>query len=140
MSNLMTIIDKIKATAQSIPSINTVSTENIYDILNGKRNIQYAGFIISQGTHRYTENQMFFAFNLIYVDRLMSDLEENKIQVQSTAIEVLKNIINQVCAEEDIDRTEVYFDVFTERFNDLTAGAFANVTFVVNIDDCYEEY
>lgn len=140
MSNLQSLVEKIKQVAQSVPSINTVSTENVYDAMNGNRQVKYASFIISQGTHRYLENQTWYNFNLIYIDRLVDNLESNKIEVQSTAIEVLKNIIKEVCGEEDIDRTEVALDTFTERWNDLTAGAFANVSFVVMDDDCYETY
>lgn len=140
MSNLQSLIDRVKEIAEAVPNVNTVSTDNVYDAINGNRSFQYAGIIISQGTHRFTANQMFYSLNLIYVDRLVDNLESNKIQIQSTAIDVLKNIIKQVCEEEDIDRTEVTFDTFTERFNDLTAGAWAYVSFAVNEDDCYENY
>lgn len=133
-------IDRIKNIASNVPNLNTVQEGNIYDIMNGDRQVKYAAFVITQGTHRFGDGQMFFAFNLFYVDRLVDDLESNRTQVQSQGIEVLKQVINQLTSDSDIDRTEATIDTFTERFNDLTAGAFANVTFQVPTDDCYEEF
>lgn len=140
MSNLIQIVTKLKEIAESVPSINTVSDENIYDLMNGNRQIKYGCFVISQGTHRMLDNQMWFSFNLFYIDRLVDNLETNRLQVQSTAIDVLKNIINQFLEETNFDRTEVAFEVFTERFQDLCAGAYANLSIVVPIDDCYMDY
>lgn len=134
------IIDKIKAAASGIPNVNTVQEGNIYDLMNGNRQVKYASVIITQSTHRYGDGQIYFSFNIFYVDRLVDDLESNRVDVQSQGIEVLKNIINQVCGEDDIDRTEATIETWTERWNDMCAGAFANVTFQVPSDDCYEQY
>lgn len=137
---LQEIIDKIKAVASQVPNVNTAEEGNIYDLMNGNRQVKYAAFILTQGTHRYDETQMLYTFNMFYIDRLVNDLETNRTQIQSQGIEVLKNVINQVCSEQDIDRTQVTFDTWTERFNDLCAGAYCNVTFQVPADDCYEQY
>lgn len=137
---LQEIIDKIKAAASGIPNVNTVQEGNIYDLMNGNRQVKYASVVITQGTHYYGDNQMRFTFNLFYIDRLVDDLESNRVDVQSQGIEVLKNIINQICEEADIDRTETTIDTWTERWNDLCAGAYANVSFQVPTDDCYESY
>lgn len=140
MANLQDVVTRLKEIAESIPSINTVTDENVYDVLNGDRELKYGVFVISQGTHRMLDNQMWFSFNLIYIDRLVDNLESNRLQVQSVGIEVLKNIINQYLEETGFDRTEVGFTTFTERFKELCAGAYANLSIVVPIDECYETY
>lgn len=140
MSNLLNIVDRLKEIAESVPSVNTAKEGNIYDIMNGNREIQYGVFVITQGTHRASETSMYFNFNLFYIDRLVDDLESNKTQVQSIAIDILKNVINQLCDEEEWDRSEISFDTFTEKWNDLCAGAYANVSIIVPMDECYTEY
>ena len=137
---LQNIIDKIKAAASGIPNINTVEEGNIYTIMGSNRQTKYAAFILTQNTHRYGDGQMYFSFTMFYIDRLVDDLESNRVDVQSQGIEVLKNIINQVCGEDDIDRTEATIEVWTEKFSDLCAGAYAQVTFQVPSDNCYESY
>lgn len=140
MSNLLNIVDRLKEIAESVPSVNTAKEGNIYDIMNGNREIQYGVFVITQGTHRASETSMYFNFNLFYIDRLVDDLESNRLQVQSAAIEILRNIINEYVDENDFDRTEISFEVFSEKWVDLCAGAYANVSIVVPIDDCFVDY
>lgn len=137
---LKDIVNKIKEAAASLPGVNSAEEGNIYDLMNGNRQVKYASVVITQGTHRYGDNQMLYSFNIFYIDRLVDDLESNRLDVQSQGIEVLRNIINQVCDEDEIDRTEAMIEVWTERFQDLTAGAYAQVTFQVPSDDCYIDY
>ena len=141
MSNLQSIVQNLKDAAISLPNVNTAEEGNIYTIMGSKREIKYGCFIITQGTHRLRENDMWYTFNLFYIDRLVDDLESNRLQVQDMGIETIKNVINEVIsANANFDRTEVTIDTFTERFNDLTAGAYASFSISVPIDDCYEDY
>ena len=137
---LKDIINKIKEAAASLPGVNSAEEGNIYDLMNGNRQVKYASVVITQGTHRYGDNQMLYSFNIFYIDRLVDDLESNRLEIQSNGIEVLKNIINQICEEENVDRTEATIEVWTEKFSDLCAGAYAQVTFQVPTDDCFESY
>ena len=92
--NLKETIDKLNSIAISQPNVNDyVKSGNIYD-LSENRNANFSVFCVTQGTHSYDFKNGYNIFNFVlyYVDRLTSD-SSNKIEIQSTAIETLKNII-----------------------------------------------
>lgn len=131
--NLKQVIDTLNNIAISQPEINQViESGNIYD-LNSERNAKFGVFCATQRTHSYDleAGQNTFNFFLYYVDRQQSD-NDNKIEVQSTAIEVLKNIIRTFAYEYDIEVLTVDFDVFEESFAQLCAGAYATVSIVAD--------
>lgn len=138
---LKEIFDGLNDIAVSQPDINDiVKSGNIYD-LNSEREAKYSVFCATQGTHSYdfTNGYNTFNFILYYVDRLQSD-GDNKIEVQSTAIETLKNIIRTFSNKYDVDITTASFEVFTESFSSLCAGAYATISIEVDDENCLEEF
>ena len=139
--NLKEVIDSLNSIALSQPDINSyVKSGNIYD-LNENRDAKYSVFCVTQGTHSYDFEGGFNTFNFIlyYVDRLQSDAD-NKIEIQSTALESLKNIIRVFRKENDIELSTASFEVFTESFSALCAGAYATISVIVYDDNCTEQY
>lgn len=139
--NLKEVIEGLNSIALSQPDVNDyVKSGNIYDI-NEQRNIKYSVFCVTQGTHSYNFTNGYNTFNFIlyYVDRLQSD-GDNKVEVQSTAIETLKNIIREFMKEYDVEIETASFEVFTESFSSLCAGAYTTVSIFVDDENCLETY
>lgn len=138
---LKQVIDKLNTIALSQPDVNDyIKSGNIYD-LNSDRSIIYSVFCCTQGTHQFDFDNGLNTFNFIlyYVDRLQSD-GDNKVEVQSTAIETLKNVIRVFAKENDVEISNASFEVFTESFSSLCAGAYTSVSIVVDDDNCTEEF
>lgn len=137
--SLKEVIDSLNSIALLQPDINTyIKSGNIYD-LSEDRDARYGVFCATQGTHSYdfVNGVNTFNFILYYVDRLQSD-GDNKIEIQSAAIEALKNIIRVFIKQNDVDLTTASFEVFTESFSALCAGAYATISIEVDDDNCTE--
>lgn len=139
--NLKETIDKLNSIAISQPNVNDyIKSGNIYD-LSENRNANFSVFCVTQGTHSYDFENGYNTFNFIlyYVDRLTSD-GNNKIEIQSTAIETLKNIIRTYSKETDVDIATADFEVFTESFAQLCAGAYTTISVIVDDNNCLDEF
>ena len=138
----MTLAEVIKALegiAIMQPGVNKIiSSGDIYD-LNEDRDAKYAVFCATQGTHSYNyeTGENTYNFTLFYVDRLSSD-ESNKIDIQSTALEVLKNILRTFSQEYDEVIPTSDFEVFTERFAAHCAGAYTTVSINTFDNNCID--
>ena len=137
---LLEIINQLNSIAISQPAINEyIKDGNIYS-LNEKRNAHYAVFCCVQGTHSYNvaDNLMTYQFILYYVDRLASD-KNNKLQVQSTAVQALTNIIKTISEMNDeVEVGSVDFTPFTDSFDGMCCGQYATISISVPADGCIE--
>lgn len=140
MITLSQIVDIIKDTALMQPNVRTCYEGSVYD-LNADPSIDYDVVVITQDTHRESQDFAYYRFHLFFVTRLMSDLETNRLQGQSGGIRVLSNIIRTVCDNLDMEVPDVTYVPYSQRFSDECAGVYASVEFTVPIDDiCAEEY
>lgn len=127
----MTLVDIVKEfenIASKQPNINHVGNGDIYT-LNSLPNIDYSVFFVTQTNHQQSENTITYNLVLYYIDRLFQD-NSNTLEVQSTAILMLGNIINifnQLNPDAQIDY-DVNYTTFTHKFNDYCAGAWADIT------------
>lgn len=138
---LKEITNLINQTAIAQPAINDIiESGNIYDI-NSERDTRFSAFCATLATPTYNadDDVTNYTFYLYYVDRLTAD-GTNKIDVQSTGIEVLKNIIRSISRNADVEVSDTSFTVFTESFSELCAGCYATVTFSDYGDGCVEDY
>ena len=97
-------------------------------------------FCSPTGTHRVDENWTTYAVSIFYVSRLLED-NSNEMDIQSTAVEVLKNIIRKIRNINGVtDISDEYsINVFVEyeKFADRCTGAYATVEIsVVNDTIC----
>lgn len=129
---LYEIITELLNIASKQPNINYVGEGDIYS-LNTLPNIDYSVFFITQSNHQQGEDLMTYNLTLYYLDRL-AESSKNVLQIQSTAMLMLGNIINvfnqmnqDVQINYDIDYT-----TFTHRLKDDCAGVFANVSISVD--------
>lgn len=131
----MTLYETIKTiedVAKQQPNVNNIiKSGDIFDLNTEEYQQQYSAFCVTQRTHVPQENFITFNFTLYYVDRLTED-KSNKLFVQSTACEILTNIVkylHQTMYFLEIENSEI--TTFTQRFTAECAGAFINVSITV---------
>ena len=99
-------------------------------------------YIIPSGIHTVLENTTRFSLALYYVSRLLDD-NSNSIDIFSSAVENLKNIINGAKEIEGVAGVEDTYTIrcfMPEKLNDRLCGAYAEVEIeVINDTTCYEE-
>lgn len=130
----------IEQVAMAQPAIKTVVENDIYR-LNSLPDVKYGVFAFLQNQHSadIDSDLMTYNFTLFYVDRLTAD-KGNQINVQSTGVEVLNNIIRTLADRFGILATGGYsFQPFNQRFTDECAGVYTNVALQVEIDSICEE-
>lgn len=138
---LFETIHRLKNIALTLPNVRSFVEGNIYENLNGNPSVEYGVIVVTQGRHTRDEYFNYFNFNLFYVDRLVDNMEENKLQIQSIGIEVLTNLIKRFSKENDVDFSNLSFNTFTEKFQDECAGVFATISLHVEADlICDEVY
>lgn len=129
---LYSIIEKLKYISLQQPNIRLAEEGSVYEIMNSNPSIKYNAFVISQQNHRKDEQFAYYTFNLFVIDRLVDDLESNRTQAQSMAIETLTNIIYTLENVYDVDiENNMNFTTFTQKFADECAGAYLQITFQV---------
>lgn len=135
------VIRVIEQAATVQPAVNTIIKNDIYK-LNALPSVKYGVFAFLQGQHSAAveDDTVTYSFTLFYVDRLTAD-KGNQINVQSTGVQVLNNIIRAL-SERNIWADGVYtFQPFNQRFADECAGVYVNVSFNVEFDGiCAEDY
>lgn len=138
---LATIIETLKMIALKHPNVNSAYEGNIYDILNSNPNNKYASVVITQQSHTTDEVYDHYGFVIFYVDRLVDDMEENRVQIQSCGKSMLGNIITFFCEEFEAECDNITYQPFTQKFVDMTCGVYCTIT-IDTVKDVYcpEEY
>lgn len=138
---LYNLIDKLKMLALKHPNIGSAEEGSIYDIMNSSKEHKYATVVITQGTHSDDETYDYYNLNLFYVDRLVSDMDSNRLEIQSLGKSMLQNIIKAFVDEFDAECDRIEYHPFTERFADECSGVYATLTISIVKDyNCSERY
>ena len=100
-------------------------------------------FASPTGNHTVAENVTRYSITLYYFDRLLSD-NSNDVNVMSTAIEQLKNMVKWIKTIEGVvdvsEEYEIRHFSDTESFNDAVGGAWATIQIdTLNAYICPEE-
>lgn len=139
---LRELIEAVESAAQGQPAVATVVPNDVFR-LNAMPEAKYGVFAWTQQQHRadVASGLVYFQLTLFYVDRLTPD-KSNEVQVQSTGVSVLSNVVRTVLLDQSVDVSgDVTFQTFNQRFVDECAGVFSNVTFIVPGDDlCAQEF
>lgn len=128
--------------------LNEFGDGDVYEYMNSGNHKYPCLFITLSNISTDTESTQ-YKFTLFYIDRLTDDLS-NKINVQSTGVEVIKHVLSKLVSEiGTFDVTSTDFTMFTEKFADMCGGVFCNVVMddytenleneVNNDDDCAEK-
>lgn len=137
---LYKLIEIIKNISLKHPNVGSVNEGDIYTI-NSSPSVKYANVTITQNSHSQDSTYDHYGLTLFYTDRLVDDMESNRLQIQSTGKQMLSNIINYICDEFDVECDNISFQPFTQRFTDECAGVYATITVdVIKETLCAEEY
>jgi len=138
---LFDLIHTIKHIALSQPNVRTFAEGNIYEIMNANPSIEYDCVVATQGTHSTSGDFNNFTLNIFYVSRLVDDMEDNRLQIQSIGIEVLNNILKVLEELYDVEYNNLTFDTFTQKFANECSGVYCTVTLITEKElYCPEEY
>lgn len=130
----MTLLETIRTMeviASRQPSIKMIVENDIFR-LNTRADARYGVFAFVQGEHStaINSNEITYAFTLFYVDRLKND-RSNQIEIQSTGIQTLDNILRTLDEAGIYAETGYSFQVFNQRFVDDCAGVMCRVSLSV---------
>lgn len=129
---LFQVVKSLQTIALANPYIKNAGDGSIYNFMNANPSIKYGVFFVSQTTHREDDFFDWYGFNLFVIDRLVDNLESNRLQIQSIAKEVLSNTIKTFIKKFiGITHGDIRYTPFTERFADLCAGQYCNVEFKI---------
>lgn len=131
--NLKNVVDIIKYVSMLQPNIRQFAEGSVYDINKNPSN-KYCNIVLTQREHTETEQTYIFNFIIFYVDRLVDNLDSNRLQVQSAGISALSNIFRTLEQEYDFEFLNKTYTTYSERFLDECAGAYANVRIEVYKD------
>lgn len=135
---LQDTIRRIEAVAKAQPAVRTIIQNDVYR-LSEMPDVRYGVFAWTQEMHSEALDDYgpLFRFVLFYVDRLTED-GGNQVEVQSTGVDVLRNVIRGIAAELEV--TDWTYQTFNQRFADMCAGAFARVAVRVPASNCVETF
>ena len=125
---LFEIIECIKDIAYGQTNIGQVVEGDVYNIMNSKGDVKYASIVLTQGQHSQDEVYDNYQFTIFYIDRLVDNLETNRLQIQSIGKEIIANIIHILETVYDIEFDTIQFQPFTQKFLDECAGMYTTIT------------
>lgn len=134
------LIDILQKLAKTQPNVRTTSEGDIYRTLNNNPQTEYDVVHIMQNQHQHLEYLDRYNLTIFFVSRLVDDLDSNRLQCQSVGKEVLNNIIRDFCDMYELDFPQYSIQVFTEKFIDLCAGCYINITFEIPTDACADDF
>lgn len=129
---LREIVTHLEDIARQMPDVR-LCLENDITRLNAMREAEYGVFGITQGEHTGRQGWMEYTLNLFFIDRLVNG-QDNELEIQSHAIELLRAVLMK--AGDTLEIGEVRYTAFTQRFQDLCAGAWAAVTILTPEGNC----
>ncbi len=129
------VIKSLETIALNQHNVRYAGYGDLYRDLNSDPNIKYDVFYITPNQYTLEGDFNRFSFNLFYISRLENVDGDNMLQVQSIGKEILDNIVRVFCETFDAETYgSIYYQPFTQRFSDLTAGVFMTVTLEVPVD------
>jgi hypothetical protein len=140
--NIVQLYDFIEELAITKTNVNSYFRGDIYTNWNTKE-IKYSSVNAAVETIDEYENYEVYNVILYYGDRLVEG-GDNRWQVQSEAVRILKDIIKNIretygeLTFDEITETVTY-NLFDQKFADYLAGAWCRVRIAFPVDVCADE-
>lgn len=139
MGVLTNLKNQIGDIALSQPEVNAYGEGSVYDLLNSGGKIEkYAAVVATFQSASIVDDNYTATVNLFYIDRLTKFDDNNRLQIQDTAVQTLHNILLQLAEEYDVENES--YTLFTQKFADNCAGAYATLKITLPISGCFEQY
>jgi hypothetical protein len=120
------LLNTLKKLTQKHYLLNEFGEGDVYEFMNSG-NHKYPCLFITLSNISVDEDSTQYNFTLFYIDRLTDDLN-NKINVQTTGVEIVKQILARLVDEiGTLTVNSVDYTMFTEKFADMCGGVFCNV-------------
>lgn len=138
LKNLLIAINDLSISQDLVQS--TMSGTSLYAM--NPKNINGYPMLFSSptGEHTVNENTTTYEITLFYFDRLLQD-SANDIDIYSTAIEQLKNIIRGIGTINGVLKVEEGYRITnfndTESFDDRLCGAYTTIDIVTDNTACF---
>ena len=138
---LQQVVNTLQRIALSQHNVRSCGYGDLYSDLNSNPNIKYDVFYLTDNQHQRDGDFDRYSFNLFYISRLENMDGDNMLQIHSIGKSVLDNIVQIFCEDYDAEiYGTAYYQTFTQRFADLTAGIYAIITLEVPKDSiCIDE-
>lgn len=122
------LLKTIKNISTTHVLVNEYGEGDIYEHLNSGEH-KYPCVFLTVTNIESSVSSTLYNFTLFYTDRLVES-GDNRTNIQSTGINVIQQILNRLIQEyPTYEVTNTNFTPFTEKFADMCAGVFCNVTF-----------
>lgn len=124
--------------AITLTNVNSFTLGDIYTNLNSKE-IRYANVNLAiESVEEFEEYQVYNAI-IYYGDRLVEG-GNNKYQVQTEAVRLLKDIVKYLRGLNNIDvEKDVTYNLFEQEFADYLAGAYCRIRIEDATELCPDE-
>lgn len=136
--NIIQLQEVIGNYAMTLTNVNSFTLGDIYTNLNSKE-IHYANVNLAiESIEEYEEHQVYNAI-IYYGDRLVEG-GNNKYQVQTEAVRLLKDIVKHLRETDNMDvEKDVTYNLFEQEFADYLAGAYCRVRIEDATELCPDE-
>lgn len=122
------LLKTIKNISTTHVLVNEYGEGDIYEHLNSGEH-KYPCVFLTVTNIESSVSSTLYNFTLFYTDRLVES-GDNRTNIQSTGINVIQQILNRLIQEyPTYEVTNTNFTPFTEKFADMCAGVFCDVTF-----------
>jgi hypothetical protein len=137
--NYFEVNNLIKRAFMAHPFVGNVYSDVYKD--DHTENIEYPCVVYNvQNVSVNSDNTQSLQMIVYYIDRLTAE-EDNAIQVQSTGISTITEVMNALQGVDDVDVDGALpFTPFKGQFADNCAGVYCNLTmvYVTDMGTCYE--
>lgn len=135
---LYTLIHTLKNISKSHALVNEFGEGDVYEYMNSGEH-KYPCVFLTISTVLTDTTSTNYNFTLFYIDRLTDD-SDNKVNVQSMGISIIKQIVSKLISEEPVlETSSIECTPFTEKFADYCGGAFATITVTDIVDNTETE-
>lgn len=139
MGILTNLKNQIGEIAKSQPEVNAYGEGSVYELLNSGGIIEkYAAVVATFQSASIVDDNYTATVNLFYIDRLTKFDDNNRLTIQDTAVQTLHNILLELAEEYDVENEN--YTLFTQKFADNCAGAYATIKITLPISGCFEQY
>lgn len=139
--NLYTILNTIESIANKHKLVEQYKAGDVYRIMNNATNTYPSVVLTADSLQTNSQDYSTLTGYIFFIDRL-TDTEDNKIEIQTNSVNVINDIFNKLSEINGIYVTmPLQFTFFTEKFADLTCGAYANFSIqFVNNENCCNNF
>lgn len=137
--DIQNFYDAIKVYALNTQGVETFTIGDVYTVWNSL-NMKYGAFNAALQYVEYRENVVAIHLTVYYGEKLAND-SSNVYEAQTHGFRAIRNVVNHLKDAFELDGdeyTQIY--PFWQRFADVLAGAYADITVFVPIDEQCIDY